>query len=187
MKPVALQTYTLRDAFEKDFLGTLKAVAEIGYKGVEVGGTYGREPQGLAQAVADLGMAITSNHAALPTADTLAQTLDFQSAVGSTRLGTGFGPDDLKTVDGCKACAQKQSSYHPQEKTSCRVHYRHQRNCNKSLKRSNRNIDLTANQKYRKTYSRYQWERYLTQKIGYVSYCWKVPGAYAEKNKDHSE
>jgi sugar phosphate isomerase/epimerase len=107
MKPIALQTYTLRDAFEQDFAGTLKTVAEIGYRAIEVGGTYGLEPAQLAQAAADLGLAITSNHGALPTPGTLGQTLDFQHAVGSTRLVSGFGPDDLKTVADCQACAEK--------------------------------------------------------------------------------
>jgi sugar phosphate isomerase/epimerase len=107
MTPVALQTYTLRDAFEQDFAGTLEYVADVGYKGIEVGGTYGQEPAELAQAAADLGLAITSNHGALPTPETLGEILDLQGGLGSTRLGSGFGPDDLKTVDGCKAAAAK--------------------------------------------------------------------------------
>ncbi|MBM3500994.1 MAG: sugar phosphate isomerase/epimerase [Armatimonadetes bacterium] len=107
MKPIALQTYTLRDAFEKDFLGTLRAVAEIGYKGIEVGGMYGQETAEYVKAVSDLGLVVTSNHGALPTPETLAEIVDLQQALGSTRLVSGYGPDDLKTVDGCKACAEK--------------------------------------------------------------------------------
>lgn len=38
--PVAVQLYTLREETEKDFVGTLKKVAELGYKGVEFAG-YG--------------------------------------------------------------------------------------------------------------------------------------------------
>lgn len=37
---IAVQLYTLRDQTEKDFVGTLEKVAEIGYKGVEFAG-YG--------------------------------------------------------------------------------------------------------------------------------------------------
>ena len=107
MKPIALQTYTLRDAFEKDFLATLQAVADVGYKGVEVGGFYGRKPDEFAQIIKDHGLAITSNHGGLPTRETLTEIVDLQRALGSTRLVSGFGPDDLKTVDGCKACATK--------------------------------------------------------------------------------
>jgi sugar phosphate isomerase/epimerase len=35
--PVGLQPYTLRDEIEKDYFGAFEKVAEVGYKGVEVG------------------------------------------------------------------------------------------------------------------------------------------------------
>jgi sugar phosphate isomerase/epimerase len=43
----------------------------------------------------------------LPTEETLDQIVADQKAMGSTRLVSGYGPDDLKTVDGCKAAAGK--------------------------------------------------------------------------------
>jgi len=107
VKPIALQTYTLRDAFEKDFHGTLKAVADIGYKGAEISGAYGQTPDQIAKAVADLGMVVCSNHGRLPTADTLDEVIEYQQGIGSTKLVGGFGPDDLKTIEGCKASAAK--------------------------------------------------------------------------------
>ena len=33
--PIALQMYSLRDESEKDFIGTLKKVANMGYDGIE--------------------------------------------------------------------------------------------------------------------------------------------------------
>jgi sugar phosphate isomerase/epimerase len=39
--PIALQLYTLRQETEKDFVGTLKKVADLGYKGVEFAGFGG--------------------------------------------------------------------------------------------------------------------------------------------------
>jgi sugar phosphate isomerase/epimerase len=107
MKPIALQTYTLRDAFTEDFAGTLQLVAELGFKGIETAGTYGRTPAEVARAAADLGLAIPSNHGALPTAATLAEILDIQGGLGSNRLVSGFGPDDLKTATGCLVAAEK--------------------------------------------------------------------------------
>jgi sugar phosphate isomerase/epimerase len=107
MKPIALQTYTLRDAFEADFWSTLKAVADIGFKGLEVGGTYGMTSAELAKAITDAGMTICSNHGGLPTPETLEQVVADQQALGSKKLVSGFGPDDLKTVDQCKAAAGK--------------------------------------------------------------------------------
>ena len=46
MIPIALQLYTLRDLTAKNFIGTLKEVAEIGYDGVEFAG-YGKNKQRL--------------------------------------------------------------------------------------------------------------------------------------------
>lgn len=39
MANIALQLYTVRDDLQKDFVGTLKAVAKMGYAGIEGGGT----------------------------------------------------------------------------------------------------------------------------------------------------
>ncbi len=40
MLSIGLQLYTVRDQTEKDFAGTLRRVAELGYTGVEFAG-YG--------------------------------------------------------------------------------------------------------------------------------------------------
>lgn len=43
--PVALQLYSVRDELAADFEGTLKAVREMGYDGVEFAGLYGHSPE----------------------------------------------------------------------------------------------------------------------------------------------
>lgn len=63
--PVGVQMYTLRDEAEKDFVGTLKQVAEIGYNGVEFAGYYGHSAKDLKQIVSDLGLATPSAHVGL--------------------------------------------------------------------------------------------------------------------------
>lgn len=50
--PVALQLYTVRDEAARDFAGTIKAVAEIGYAGVEVAG-YGSLTAGEVKRILD--------------------------------------------------------------------------------------------------------------------------------------
>jgi sugar phosphate isomerase/epimerase len=40
--PIALQLYSVRDDCARDLPGTLKAVANMGYDGVEFAGYYGR-------------------------------------------------------------------------------------------------------------------------------------------------
>ncbi|MEU6643913.1 sugar phosphate isomerase/epimerase [Saccharomonospora sp. NPDC046836] len=39
---IAVQLYTLRNALQADLAGTLEAIADIGYRNVELAGTYGR-------------------------------------------------------------------------------------------------------------------------------------------------
>lgn len=41
MLPIGLQLYSVRNEMEKDFAGTLKRVAEMGYDGVEFAGLFG--------------------------------------------------------------------------------------------------------------------------------------------------
>lgn len=60
--PVALQLYSLRDAFSKDFEGTLRQVKEIGYDGVEFAGLYGHSPADIAKMCKDMGLVPLSAH-----------------------------------------------------------------------------------------------------------------------------
>lgn len=60
--PLGVQMYTLRDACEKDMAGTLKKVAKIGYKFVELAGYGNLSVADLKKAVADNGLKITSAH-----------------------------------------------------------------------------------------------------------------------------
>jgi len=40
-RPIALQTFTVRDDLAKDFKGTIEQIAKIGYDGIEIGGDMG--------------------------------------------------------------------------------------------------------------------------------------------------
>jgi len=68
---IGLQLYTIREAIGKDVPGSLKKVADIGYKHLELadygnGKFYGYEPEEFKKLVADLGMDIISSHAGVP-------------------------------------------------------------------------------------------------------------------------
>ena len=51
--PVGLQTYTVRDECGKDFVGTLRKVAKMGYQGVELAGTHSLSGTEIMQIVRD--------------------------------------------------------------------------------------------------------------------------------------
>jgi len=107
LKPISLQLYTLREAAAKDFPGVLRAVADIGYKGVEFAGLQGHEPKEIRKLLDDLGLQVSSSHTGLPTADNVQHLADTELTLGNKRVISGFGPDDFKTVDACKAAAAK--------------------------------------------------------------------------------
>ncbi|WP_225442637.1 sugar phosphate isomerase/epimerase family protein [Paenibacillus lycopersici] len=65
-KPVvSLQLYTLRDQTEKDFLGTIRKVAEMGYSAVEFAGYYNTPAKELKALLDELGLEAPSSHVGL--------------------------------------------------------------------------------------------------------------------------
>ncbi|HPC77854.1 MAG TPA: sugar phosphate isomerase/epimerase, partial [bacterium] len=62
LKPIALQMYTVRDYSEKNFIETVKKVAEIGYKGIELAGTYGVKSDELKQILDSLDLKVCGSH-----------------------------------------------------------------------------------------------------------------------------
>ncbi|GGM80525.1 sugar phosphate isomerase [Dyadobacter beijingensis] len=65
--PIGLQLYTLRNEISKDLLGTLKKVAAIGYKEVELygysdGKFFGKTPKEFKKILGDLGLNPVSGH-----------------------------------------------------------------------------------------------------------------------------
>ncbi|MBS4172915.1 sugar phosphate isomerase/epimerase [Bacillus sp. FJAT-49736] len=73
--PIAVQMYTLRDESKKDFSGTLKRVAEIGYDGVELAGYGGMKPAQLKQVLDNLGLKAISSHIPLDELKTNLETV----------------------------------------------------------------------------------------------------------------
>ncbi|HBE39636.1 MAG TPA: hypothetical protein DDW27_00210, partial [Bacteroidales bacterium] len=64
---IGIQLYTIRDAMEADPAGSLKRVADTGYRYLELAGYadgkfYGYEPAEFKKLVNDLGMEILSSH-----------------------------------------------------------------------------------------------------------------------------
>ncbi len=107
MKPISIQLYTVREAAAQDFPGTLRKIAEIGYKAVEYAGLHGHGPKEIAKLVSDLGMKASSSHTGLPTEETVGAIVETEAILGNTRIISGFGPDAFKTADAVKEAAAK--------------------------------------------------------------------------------
>ena len=65
-RPIGLQLYTIRDAVAKDLAGTLRAIAEIGYREVELAGIPAGATAGeLRRMLGDNGLTAPSMHASM--------------------------------------------------------------------------------------------------------------------------
>ena len=69
-KFIGIQLYTLHEQLKKDFMGTLRKIARIGYNSIEAAGYadgkfYGYSPQEYKKIIIDLGMVPVSSHASV--------------------------------------------------------------------------------------------------------------------------
>src|SRR5262245_27018276 len=71
--PIAAQLYTVRDLMARDVPGTIRAVAALGYDGVEFAGLYNTPVAELRGLLDELGLRVCSSHVPL---EELEQDLD---------------------------------------------------------------------------------------------------------------
>ncbi len=101
--PIALGLYTVRADLERDFAGTLQAVAAMGYAGVETAGFPGSSAQAAARLFQDLGLTVCAAHSPLPVGERQNEVLDTMAALGCTRLVCPWQPPDLfQDLDGLR-------------------------------------------------------------------------------------
>ena len=60
--PIAIQAYSIRDAAEADFVGTMRAIKAMGYSGVELAGTYGMTAVQIKEILDEVGLTLVSAH-----------------------------------------------------------------------------------------------------------------------------
>ena len=112
-KPVVgLQMYTLRDQTEKDFIGTLRKVAEMGYKAVEFAGYFGVPAKELKAVLDELGLDAPSAHIGLNWSEPerrdsdLAAQIEYAKEVGLSYLVTPYAPlPDVPTMEDVRNLA----------------------------------------------------------------------------------
>ncbi|HOX38227.1 MAG TPA: sugar phosphate isomerase/epimerase [Candidatus Brocadiia bacterium] len=86
--PVALQLYSVRDDCAKDLPGVLKAVAKMGYAGVEFAGYHGFSAKQLKKLLADNKLKVAGTHLGLDSllGEELQKTVDFNKTIGNKYL-----------------------------------------------------------------------------------------------------
>ena len=81
--PIGLQLYTVREQAGKDFEGTLKKVAEIGYQEVELYSFFDRKAADVRRLLEDAGLRCVSAHYGVPALrDDLAPKIDYAKELG---------------------------------------------------------------------------------------------------------
>ncbi|MED1203694.1 sugar phosphate isomerase/epimerase family protein [Heyndrickxia acidicola] len=102
--PVAIQMYTLREECERDFAGTLKKVAELGFDGVEFAG-YGGLTAGEVRLLLDeLGLKAASSHVSLDELESnLTQVIEDQKTLGSRYVVCPYLAPERRSAEDYRA------------------------------------------------------------------------------------
>lgn len=111
-KPVGLQLYSLRGDVGKDLQGSLKKIAQIGYKNLEAaayndGKFYGLEPADFKAMVEDLGMKVTSSHLTFKS-DEAGKVLKAHRTLGvKYMVWPWLGQEQRESIESYSAVAEK--------------------------------------------------------------------------------
>ncbi|MEE2909691.1 MAG: sugar phosphate isomerase/epimerase [Candidatus Poribacteria bacterium] len=86
--PIALELYSVRNELVEDTAGTLKAVAEMGYVGVEFAGHPNNTAQELRTLLDDLGIVCCGWHTPIDLVqdDKLSETIEFNQILGNSNI-----------------------------------------------------------------------------------------------------
>lgn len=95
---IALQLWSVREECARDLEGTLKAVAEMGYEGVEFAGYYGRTAKDLRRILDDLGLEVAGTHIGIDTllGEKLKETVEFNRTLNNKYLIVPWLPEEMR-------------------------------------------------------------------------------------------
>ena len=109
VKNVGIQLYSVRKEMLADPVGTLKALAKIGYKELESarsekGNYYGLQPKEIKKIAGDLGMTVRSGHVHVD--NDFKRSIDSAAEAGQSYLVCSSLPSNGQTVDNYKKVAE---------------------------------------------------------------------------------
>ncbi len=118
--PVGFQVYTIREMLVKDFTGTLKMMAKLGYQGVEMCSPRGyissgfeplvkMKPGEMRKIITDAGLTCESSHFTFgELKDNLAERIEYSKKLGLTQMicSSFWLPKEATMSDWLKACDQ---------------------------------------------------------------------------------
>ena len=106
---VALELYTVRDETSRDFAGTLRRVAQIGYTGVEFAGYGNLTSQEMSALLAETGLYPVSTHVGLDALqDTqLDASIRYSLDIGCPSIILPWLSNEWRTREGLQALAPR--------------------------------------------------------------------------------
>jgi sugar phosphate isomerase/epimerase len=106
--PIGLELYTVRHELEKDFDGTLRKVAEIGYKEVEPYSFLNRKAAQIRQTLSGLGLSCPAGHYGLPQLKSgLKECIGYAKELGLSYMVCSFlQPAERKSLDDYRQVAE---------------------------------------------------------------------------------
>lgn len=109
MGKIGLQLYSVREAAEKDLLGTVERVADMGYEGVQFAGFFNTSAKALKKVMDDKGIIAAGSHTGLDalTGDHLEETLQYNVDIGNDLIICPHLSEDMRrTRDDLKKVAE---------------------------------------------------------------------------------
>ncbi len=106
--PIAIQLYSVRDALQQDFGGTIHKIAAMGYAGVETAGVFGGTPSDATKLFSTLGLKVCSMHSALPLGDARNEVIETAQALGTSYIVLPWlPPEQFASVDLIKQSCER--------------------------------------------------------------------------------
>ena len=109
--PIGLQLYSVREMLPKDYEGTLRQIAALGYQEVEAAGFFGHSPQQVKKAMGSAGLnCVSAHYSYADLSKSLEETIEFNHELGSRYIICSFpGFKDGSRVKGKSFAEQVQS------------------------------------------------------------------------------
>lgn len=104
--PTSVQLYTVREALAADRDGTLRRVAEAGYRAVEPYDPL-NDPKGFRAVADDLGLSVSGTHAGAVLQREPAEVFEAVATIGTDKVivPAGIAPEEFTTRDGIARAA----------------------------------------------------------------------------------
>ncbi|OGO06293.1 MAG: hypothetical protein A2Y73_00795 [Chloroflexi bacterium RBG_13_56_8] len=129
--PIALQLYTVRDQALKDFEGTVRQVAEMGYAGVEFAGNYGLNPgdlsaESLAELLMETDLRVAGSHLGFRAFEReLGRLVAYNLHIDNRFVGVSSLPSEMRNADGYRRAAARMNQMGAELKDAGMVLYYH--------------------------------------------------------------